>query len=105
MDRTGKMSGRGAYLCPESECLTKAKKNRSLERALNIKIPDEVYDRLTEEKSLMICNDDRVLPCWALHKKPGRFFSGDATVEAKISKRGALVIVASDAPENTKKKK
>ena len=49
LDRTGKMSGRGAYLCPESECLTKAKKNRSLERALNIKIPDEVYDRLTEE--------------------------------------------------------
>ena len=24
LDRTGKMSGRGAYLCPESECLTKS---------------------------------------------------------------------------------
>ena len=39
-------------------------------------------------------------------QKAGKVFSGDATVEAKISKRGAsLVIVASDAPENTKKRK
>lgn len=51
LDRTGKMSGRGAYLCPEEQCLTKAKKSHGLERSLNITIPDEVYDRLFKEMS------------------------------------------------------
>ena len=53
----------------------------------------------------MICNDDRVFTMLGFAQKAGKVFSGDATVEAKISKRGAsLVIVASDAPENTKRK-
>ncbi|MEE0775988.1 MAG: YlxR family protein [Bacillota bacterium] len=51
LDKTGKMSGRGAYLCPDKDCLTKAKKSRGLERALNIKISDDVFDRLAEEIS------------------------------------------------------
>ena len=53
----------------------------------------------------MIFNDDRVFTMLGFAQKAGKVFSGDATVEAKISKRGAsLVIVASDAPENTKRK-
>ena len=49
LDLTGKKSGRGAYLCPNSECLKKARKARRLERALDCAIPAEVYDRLEEE--------------------------------------------------------
>lgn len=48
-DATGKKSGRGAYVCPNSECLKKARKSRALERALETAIPDEVYEALTQQ--------------------------------------------------------
>lgn len=34
LDATGKRSGRGVYVCPDPECLRKARKSRGLERAL-----------------------------------------------------------------------
>lgn len=49
LDTTGKKSGRGAYVCPNSECLKKARKTRALERAFELSIPDEVYDALERE--------------------------------------------------------
>ena len=49
LDLTGKKNGRGAYLCPNPECLKKARKARSLERSLECPIPEKVYDRLEEE--------------------------------------------------------
>ena len=49
LDFSGKLNGRGAYLCPEPECLKKARKAKSLERSLEVEIPEEVYDRLEKE--------------------------------------------------------
>lgn len=49
LDRTGKASGRGAYVCPTVECLDKAQKIRALERALEHKVDPEVFARLREE--------------------------------------------------------
>lgn len=49
LDVTGKKNGRGAYLCKHSECLRKAKKSKGLDRSFKMTIPDEVYERLTEE--------------------------------------------------------
>lgn len=46
LDSTGKKSGRGAYVCPDPECLKKARKIRALERAFDTAIPAEVYDAL-----------------------------------------------------------
>lgn len=46
IDLTGKMNGRGAYLCPSQECLDKSKMNKQLSKALKINIPDELYDRV-----------------------------------------------------------
>lgn len=46
LDSTGKRSGRGAYVCPDPECLKKARKSRALERAFDTSIPAEVYDAL-----------------------------------------------------------
>lgn len=48
IDSTGKMNGRGAYICSNMECLEKAKKNKGLNRALKIEIPDEIYDKLND---------------------------------------------------------
>ena len=49
LDFGGKMNGRGAYLCPNPECLKKAMKSNSLGRALEIEIPQTVYDALLRE--------------------------------------------------------
>ena len=46
LDLTGKKSGRGAYVCPDVQCLKKARKSRALERAFELTIPEEVYDAL-----------------------------------------------------------
>ena len=49
LDFGGKLNGRGAYLCPDPECLKKAQKSKALERSLETPIPQEVYDRLAKE--------------------------------------------------------
>ena len=43
VDESGKLSGRGAYICYDMECLEKAQKSKRLEKALEIKIEDEIY--------------------------------------------------------------
>ena len=49
LDFSGKAPGRGAYICPDPECLKKARKAKSLDRSLEVTIPEEVYDRLDRE--------------------------------------------------------
>jgi len=46
IDPTGKRSGRGAYICPEVECLKKALQGKRLEKALKSPISGEVIDEL-----------------------------------------------------------
>lgn len=49
LDFRGKKPGRGAYVCPNAECLKRARKSRALERAFSTPIPPEVYDAMEEE--------------------------------------------------------
>ena len=49
LDFKGKKSGRGAYLCPDLECLKRARKSRALERALETAITPELFDELERE--------------------------------------------------------
>ena len=49
IDFKGKNPGRGAYVCPRSECLKKVIKAKALERAFGLKIPDEVYEALSRQ--------------------------------------------------------
>lgn len=49
LDTTGKKNGRGAYICPDGDCLKKAIKTRGLERSLKTAIPQEVIENLTKE--------------------------------------------------------
>ena len=51
IDKTGKKSGRGAYVSRNPECLRKARKSRALERAFETAIPAEVYDALEAQMS------------------------------------------------------
>ena len=49
LDRTGKVSGRGAYICDSVECLNRAEKIRALERALEHSVSREVFEGLRLE--------------------------------------------------------
>lgn len=49
LDRTGKKPGRGAYICPNGECLAKAQKSKGLERSFKAAVPQEVYEQLLQE--------------------------------------------------------
>jgi len=49
LDFKGKLPGRGAYVCPNSECLKRARKNRALERAFSAPLPDEVWQALEQQ--------------------------------------------------------
>lgn len=51
LDKTGKKSGRGAYICPKVDCLTKAQKNRRIDRVFSCQIPNEVYEVMINELS------------------------------------------------------
>lgn len=46
VDKTGKQEGRGAYLCNEIPCLDKVIKSKRLERVLDCKISEEIYENL-----------------------------------------------------------
>lgn len=49
LDFRGKAPGRGAYICPNAQCLKKAVRARALEKAFSTQIPEEVYEKLNEE--------------------------------------------------------
>ena len=49
LDLIGKKPGRGAYICKDSECLKKARKNRRIERSFKMKIEIEIYEAMERE--------------------------------------------------------
>ena len=48
-DTTGKLNGRGTYICKKTECLEKAVKSKRLSKALEAEIPEEVYEAIRAE--------------------------------------------------------
>ena len=52
LDMTGKMSGRGAYICKNLTCFKKARKSRKFEVSLECSVSEEVYQRMEEELSV-----------------------------------------------------
>ncbi|MBE6683412.1 MAG: YlxR family protein [Ruminococcaceae bacterium] len=51
VDPSGKLSGRGAYICKCTDCFDAAVKAKRLERAFKTRIPDEIYTSLREALS------------------------------------------------------
>lgn len=46
IDLSGKLPGRGAYICKDLHCLEKMIKTNRLERVFEIKIEDNLYENL-----------------------------------------------------------
>lgn len=48
LDKTGKLNGRGAYICKSKECLEKAIKSKRIEKEFETKISNEIYTELKD---------------------------------------------------------
>ena len=46
IDKTGKLEGRGAYICDSIDCLEKAIKTKRLEKSFDTKIEEQIYNKL-----------------------------------------------------------
>ena len=49
LDKTGRMNGRGAYICLNLDCYKKAVRSKAIERALKQEIPDDIYEAIGKE--------------------------------------------------------
>ncbi|MCI8394607.1 MAG: YlxR family protein [Bacilli bacterium] len=49
LDPTGKMNGKGAYLKLDLDVILKAQKSKVLDRALDIEVPEMIYEELKNQ--------------------------------------------------------
>ncbi|QSX06547.1 YlxR family protein [Sedimentibacter sp. zth1] len=49
LDTTGKLNGRGAYICKNMKCFEKAVKSKRLPRTLETEIPNDIYEQIKLE--------------------------------------------------------
>lgn len=49
LDTTGRLNGRGAYVCKNKECLAKVRKSNALSRAFETDVSGEIYNKLEME--------------------------------------------------------
>lgn len=49
LDFSGKLAGRGAYLCDSAECVKKLRKYKLLNKNFSCEVPEEIYRRIEEE--------------------------------------------------------
>ena len=111
-DPSGKLPGRGAYICPNAECLVKAKKSGVLGHALKTTISDECWAAL--EARVKALGEDHSLGAeerlreirslLGLSRRAGLLTIGRDAIEAHISAKRAplLVMTASDASDAVK---
>ena len=48
IDKTGKASGRGAYICNNVDCFNKAKKSKKIEKVFETQLTEDIYNELEE---------------------------------------------------------
>ena len=49
LDDGYRKNGRGAYICPDPECLKQAFKKKGLDRSFKMAVPESVYETLKKE--------------------------------------------------------
>lgn len=49
LDFSGKLSGRGAYICNNAECVKRLRKYKLLHKTFSCEVDESVYSRIEEE--------------------------------------------------------
>lgn len=102
VDAAKKLPGRGAYICPDSDCIEKAKKSGSLAHSLGV-LPDENFWNELEEcaKTFGVNVNLKVRSVLGLSRKSGNLIIGTDNIDRE--KRKLLVLTASDCSESVRK--
>lgn len=50
IDKTNKLSGRGAYICKSGDCLKKCEKINALSHTFSMAVDKEIYSNLAKER-------------------------------------------------------
>ena len=103
IDEAGRVSGRGAYVCPEPQCVALCLKKRLLERSLKCEIPETVKTRLKElahvdESSAALVENalaDEIKSTLSLARRAGELVIGQDRVLDALSDGQALFVVLS----------
>lgn len=49
LDYSGKLPGRGAYICGRAECFARLRKYKLLHKTFSCDVPESVYEQIAEE--------------------------------------------------------
>ena len=105
LDFRGKAPGRGAYLCPQTDCLRKAIKSKALDRGLNCQIPQEIYTICCLQewrRGTMTDAQQKALRLLGLARRARLLQIGEEPVGiACRSGKAKLLLVAKDAGDHT----
>jgi len=101
VDYYAKLPGRGAYVCPQRECITRAMKRHRLERAFKLEGNRLEYHDLPEQIRRAI--KQQILNLLGRAARAGRLISGWNEVKRGL-RQARLVLVAADAAESAKRR-
>ncbi len=93
IDRKGKAPGRGAYLCYSSECIERALRTKSLERALRRGIKPLKSEELVTSVVSML--DERIIAHLSIGKTAGWIRSGMDVLE-RCRRQVKMFVLAED---------
>ena len=102
VDVSKKLPGRGAYICPDEECIMKAKKSGSLAHSIGAVADEDFWYELLEHAKKRGVNDSlKIKSILGRARKSGVLLIGTDNIEREH--RGVLVMAASDCSESVKK--
>ena len=106
IDYTEKLPGRGAYICPEKECIEKLLKpggGAALSRALKRNVAPPAGEAFYEELSAKIKR--KVSALLGMARKAGLLEYGfDAALGAARKASGGVIVVSDDLAENSRRR-
>ena len=101
IDRAKKLPGRGVYICPDSECIEKARKSGKLVHSIGAMVSDDFWGELVEYAGSMgMVMGLKVRSILGLSRKSGVLLIGMDSIERE--RRRVLVMVASDCSERVR---
>ena len=102
VDIAKKLPGRGVYICPDSECVERARKSGILAGILKAETDENFWTALEEHiKSFSFNADLKLRSVLGLAKKSGSLLIGTDNIK-KAAQRKILVLCATDCSENVR---
>ena len=102
VDVMKKLPGRGAYICPDSDCIQRAKKSGVLAHSLGMSTDDNFWAALEECAGTFGINPAlKIRSVLGLSRKSGNLIIGTDNIDRE--KRKVLVLTASDCSEGVRK--